>query len=142
MQDTLTASVPAHIRFCRAAGAAGGPTCVASSAAMPWARRGYASWCLLAFDAGVSFSYSPGVLDHVPGCSCCGEPLDGVDLDIRSSLPDAILALPAEQRASAWGNSDFQRIEGVGGFLRCLMPVHLTGGASVTYSVWLKLDDE
>ncbi|WP_307871076.1 DUF2199 domain-containing protein [Micromonospora sp. C51] len=82
------------------------------------------------------------MFDHVPGCSCCGEPLDGVDLDIRSSLPDAILALPAEQRASAWGNSDFQRIEGVGGFLRCLMPVHLTGVASVTYSVWLKLDDE
>jgi len=29
----------------------------------------------------------------------------------------------------------------VGGFLRCLMPVRLTGGASVTYSVWLRLDD-
>jgi len=51
-------------------------------------------------------------------------------------------ALPAEQRASAWGNSDFQRLEGVGGFLRCLMPVRLTGGGSVTYSVWLKLDDD
>ncbi|WP_080684759.1 DUF2199 domain-containing protein [Salinispora arenicola] len=78
----------------------------------------------------------------MPGCSCCGEPLDGVDLDFRSLLPDAIQALPAEQRTSAWGNSDFQRIEGVGGFLLCLMPVHVTGSASVTYSVWLKLDDE
>jgi hypothetical protein len=77
----------------------------------------------------------------VPGCSCCGAPLDGVDLDVRSALPDAILALSPEQRASAWGNSDFQRVEGVGGFLRCLMPVRLTGGGSVTYSVWLRLDD-
>lgn len=82
------------------------------------------------------------MLDHLPGCSCCGAPLDGVDLDIRSALPDAILALSPERRASAWGNSDFQRVEGVGGFLRCLMPVRLTGGGSVTYSVWLRLDDE
>lgn len=80
--------------------------------------------------------------DHLPGCSCCGAPLDAVDLDIRSELPDAIRALPAEERAKAWGNSDFQRIPGVGGFLRCLMPVRLTGGGSVTYSVWLKLDDD
>lgn len=80
--------------------------------------------------------------DHVPGCSCCGASLDPVDFDIRSALPDAMLALPAERRAAAWGNSEFQRLEGVGGFLRCLMPVRLTGGGSVTYSVWLKLDDE
>lgn len=80
--------------------------------------------------------------DHLPDCSCCGAPLDPVDLDIRSELPDAFLALPPSERATAWGNRDFQRIEGVGGFLRCLMPVHLTGGGSVTYSVWLKLDDD
>jgi hypothetical protein len=82
------------------------------------------------------------MLDHLPGCSCCGAPLDGTDLDIRSTLPDAIQALPPEQRAAAWGNSDLQRLQGVGGFLRCLMPVRLTGGGSVTYSVWLKLDDD
>ncbi|MEV4349680.1 DUF2199 domain-containing protein [Actinoplanes sp. NPDC049596] len=80
--------------------------------------------------------------DHLPGCSCCGGPLDSVDLDIRSALPDAMLALPAEQRAAAWGNSDMQRLADVGGFVRCLMPVRLTGGGSVTYSVWLKVDDD
>ncbi|WP_285548696.1 DUF2199 domain-containing protein [Actinoplanes regularis] len=80
--------------------------------------------------------------DHLPDCSCCGTPLDGVEFDIRSELPDALLTLSPEQRESVWGNKDFQRLEGVGGFLRCLMPVHLTGGASVTYSVWLKLDDD
>lgn len=52
-----------------------------------------------------------------------------------------MLTLPAEQRAAAWGNSDFQRLDGVGGFVRCLMPVRLTGDSSVTYSVWLSLDD-
>jgi len=82
------------------------------------------------------------VTDHVPGCSCCGAPLDPVDLDIRSALPDAILALPPEEREKAWGNGEFQRVPGVGGFLRCLMPVRLTGGGSVTYSVWLELDDD
>ena len=70
------------------------------------------------------------MVDYVPGCSCCGAPLNGVDLDIRSALPDAMLVLPAEQRAAAWGNSDFQRLDGVGGFVRCLMPVRLTGDAA------------
>ncbi|MBU2662492.1 DUF2199 domain-containing protein [Actinoplanes bogorensis] len=69
--------------------------------------------------------------EHPVGCHCCGAPLDGVDLDIRTTLPDAIQALSEEQRAVAWGNSDFQRVEGIGGFLRCLMPVRLTGGGSV-----------
>ncbi|WP_433825829.1 DUF2199 domain-containing protein [Actinoplanes sp. CA-015351] len=80
--------------------------------------------------------------DHLPGCTCCGAPLDRVDLDFRSALPDAFLPLSPQQRASAWGNSDFQRLAGVGGFVRCLMPVHLTDGGSVTYSVWLQLDDD
>ncbi|WP_153040647.1 hypothetical protein [Actinoplanes sp. TFC3] len=31
--------------------------------------------------------------DHLPGCSCCGETLDRVDLAIRSAWPDALLAL-------------------------------------------------
>ncbi|GAA2630213.1 hypothetical protein Adu01nite_41480 [Paractinoplanes durhamensis] len=53
-----------------------------------------------------------------------------------------MLTLTPEQRESAWGNSDFQRLAGIGGFLRCLMPVRLAGGGSVTYSVWLKLDDD
>jgi hypothetical protein len=65
-----------------------------------------------------------------------------VDLDIRSALPDAIRDLPPERRAKAWGNSDLQRLPEVGGFVRCLMPVGLTGGGSVTYSVWLRVDDD
>ena len=82
------------------------------------------------------------MIEHLPGCSCCGAPLDATDLDIRSELPDALADLPPEQRAAAWGNKDFQRLEGVGGFLRCLMPVSLTGGSTVTYSVWVSLDDD
>ncbi|MEU8820771.1 DUF2199 domain-containing protein [Actinoplanes sp. NPDC048796] len=82
------------------------------------------------------------MLDHLAGCSCCGAPLDALDLDVRSGVPDALLDLSAEQQAKVWGNSDLQRLEGVGGFVRCLMPVRLTGGGSVTYSVWLKVDDD
>ncbi|MCO8274404.1 DUF2199 domain-containing protein [Actinoplanes sp. TRM 88003] len=65
-----------------------------------------------------------------------------MDLDVRSELPDAMPGLPAERLAAAWGDRNLQRLEGVGGFVRCLMPVRLTGGGSVTYSVWLKVDDD
>jgi hypothetical protein len=77
--------------------------------------------------------------DHLPGCSCCGAPLDPVDLDIRSALPDPILRLSPEQRPSVWGNRNFQQADNVGAFVRCLMPVTLTGASTVTYSVWLSV---
>jgi hypothetical protein len=75
--------------------------------------------------------------DHLPGCSCCGAPLDPVDLDIRLELPDPILALSPEHRSTVWGDRNFQQADGVGAFIRCLMPVALSGQATVTYSVWL-----
>lgn len=78
----------------------------------------------------------------MPGCSCCGAPLDPVDLDIRSLLPDPIAALPDEERAGAWGDRNLQLLDGVGAFVRCLMPVRLTGGDRVMYSVWLSVRPE
>ena len=77
--------------------------------------------------------------DHLPGCSCCGVPLDPVDLDIRCELPDPVLKLSPERQSAVWGNRNFQQADGVGAFVRCLMPVALTGQASVTYSVWLSV---
>ncbi len=53
-----------------------------------------------------------------------------------------MLPLTPEQRAASWGNRSLQRLEGVGAFVRCLMPVSLSGGGSVTYSVWLRVDDD
>ena len=60
--------------------------------------------------------------DHIPGCSCCGETLDPVDLAIRSAWPDALLALTPEQREATWGHDDLRRAEGIGGFVRCHVP--------------------
>ncbi len=62
-----------------------------------------------------------------------------MELDIRSVLPEPLLALPAEQRAAAWGDRNLQRLDGVGAFVRCLMPVQLSDGGKVTYSVWLRV---
>ena len=32
------------------------------------------------------------------------------------------------------------QIPGIGAFVRCLLPVHLTGGFTVTFGVWLAVD--
>lgn len=77
--------------------------------------------------------------DHPPGCSCCGSPLDPIDLNIRSALPDPILRLSPQQSATAWGDRNFQQADGVGAFIRCLMPVRLVGQGTVTYSVGLSV---
>ncbi|WP_436530944.1 DUF2199 domain-containing protein [Actinoplanes sp. HUAS TT8] len=80
--------------------------------------------------------------DHQPGCDCCRAALDPADFDIRSTDPDPILALSDEERAAVQGGRSLRLAEGVGAFVRCLMPVRLTGGSRVTYSVWLEIDPE
>jgi hypothetical protein len=82
------------------------------------------------------------VVGHLPGCSRCGAGVEPVDLDILTALPDPVRDLPADRRAAASGNRDFQMLDGVGAFIRCLMPVRLSGGGQLTYSVWLSVDDD
>ena len=87
-------------------------------------------------------SYGSRVSDHLPGCSCCDGALDPVEFAIRSTWPDALMALPPEEREATWGNGNLRRAEGLGAFVRCLMPVHLTGGDTVDFSAWLEVDDD
>ncbi|GAA3350599.1 hypothetical protein GCM10020358_77160 [Amorphoplanes nipponensis] len=77
--------------------------------------------------------------DHLPDCPCCGGALSPVDFAVRSTWPDPMLALSAEDREAAWGNEHLKAAEGVGAFVRCLMPVRLTGGSTLEYSVWLRV---
>jgi hypothetical protein len=68
-------------------------------------------------------------------CPTCGRPLDEHDRHIRFTLPDPVLEVPDSERT--WQAPDMMQVDGVGSFLRALLPVRLTGGYRVTFGVWL-----
>lgn len=79
-----------------------------------------------------------------PSCSLCGRPLDEHERDIRFTLPDPVLHAPEqESTAGAWlshedaSTSVMMQVPGIGAFVRCLLPVELTGGYTVTFGVWV-----
>ena len=53
-----------------------------------------------------------------------------------------MLALSPAEREATWGNEHLRAAGGIGAFVRCLMPVHLTGGSTLEYSVWLRVPAE
>ncbi|MEO3854572.1 DUF2199 domain-containing protein [Acrocarpospora sp. B8E8] len=71
-------------------------------------------------------------------CAECGEPRDRHDRHVRFRLPDPVLGLDeAEREALTWSTDNMMQVQGYGAFIRCLLPVSLTGGYSVTFAVWL-----
>ncbi|WP_148308191.1 DUF2199 domain-containing protein [Actinoplanes friuliensis] len=80
--------------------------------------------------------------DHLPDCPCCGGALSPVDLAVRSAWPDPLLALSERKREATWGNEHLRHANGIGSFVRCLMPVRLSGGGSIEYSVWLQVSKD
>src|SRR5688500_16881938 len=73
-------------------------------------------------------------------CAHCGRALDDHNRDLRFGLPDPVLAIPeAERESRTWGNDVMMAVEGVGGFVRALLPVRLTGGYSIRYGLWLSV---
>ncbi|GGZ97484.1 DUF2199 domain-containing protein [Streptomyces echinoruber] len=75
-------------------------------------------------------------------CSCCGEPLaDEQRIDVRFGLPDAALTAPEEARHTL-GPSALLRVEGIGSFIRCLLPLALTGGIELVLGVWVETDED
>jgi hypothetical protein len=74
-------------------------------------------------------------------CPSCGRPLDEHDRHIRFGVPEPVLSIPEEERAAlTWGNDVLMRVEGIGGFVRILVPVKLSGGYTVTYGAWLSVE--
>jgi hypothetical protein len=62
---------------------------------------------------------------------------------VRFRLPDPVLALPEHERAArTWETEAMMQVEGVGAFVRTLLPVRLTGGHQVTFGVWLGVRPE
>ena len=76
-------------------------------------------------------------------CNSCGRPLDDHNRHIRFGLPEPLLSIPeAERAALTWGNDVLMQVRGVGGFVRILIPVKLSGGYTVTYGAWLSVASE
>lgn len=79
-------------------------------------------------------------------CPECGRPLDAHDREIRFRLPEPVLRLPRQERTpGTWMSEDdpnravMMQVPEVGPFVRCLVPVQLTGGYAVTFGVWLSV---
>lgn len=77
-------------------------------------------------------------------CPTCGPPLDEHDRHVRFRLPDPVLAVVGwEGLPDTWlsdpdpGKAVMMHVPDLGGFVRCLLPVQLTGGYEVTFGLWL-----
>ena len=80
-------------------------------------------------------------------CEKCGRPVEEHDRHVRFRLPDPVLTLPdREATPGAWlsepdpARAVMMQVPGLGAFVRCLLPVHLTGGYTLTLGVWLGVD--
>ena len=73
-------------------------------------------------------------------CPTCRRPLDEHNRHVRFRLPDPVLAVPAvEREARTWQTDVMMQVEGVGAFVRALLPVQLTGGYTLTFGLWLRV---
>jgi hypothetical protein len=72
-------------------------------------------------------------------CPTCDRRLDEHNRHIRFGVPEPVLSIPEEERAAlTWGHDVLMQVEGIGGFVRILVPVKLTGGYRVTYGAWFQ----
>lgn len=77
-------------------------------------------------------------------CPTCGRQLEEHNKHVRFRLPDPVLSTDGWERLDGtWvSESDpnsavMMQVPNLGGFVRCLLPVRLTGGHTVTFGVWL-----
>jgi hypothetical protein len=71
-------------------------------------------------------------------CAHCGRPTEEHNRHLRFVLPEPVLVVPVEDRAArTWGNDVLMMVRDVGAFVRVLVPVHLSGGYTVTFGTWL-----
>jgi hypothetical protein len=77
-------------------------------------------------------------------CAMCGRPTDSHTRNIRFTLPDPVAVTELRDQApGTWMShldattSVMMQVDGIGAFVRALLPVQLEDGGSVTFGVWL-----
>jgi hypothetical protein len=60
-------------------------------------------------------------------------------MDIRAMLPDEAIGVPEEARHEV--NPGLLRVDGLGSFARCLLPVQLSGDLELVFGAWMKIGD-
>gem|GEM_PF-5983322 len=56
-------------------------------------------------------------------CPTCGRPLDEHNRHLRFGVPEPVLSVPKEERAArTWGNDVLMQVQGIGSFVRILIP--------------------
>jgi hypothetical protein len=82
-------------------------------------------------------------------CPTCGRPLDAHNRQVRFRLPDPVLRTDDQERAAGIWMTDadpnlavMMQVPSVGCFVRCLLPVSLSGGYAVTFGVWLAVQPD
>ena len=82
-------------------------------------------------------------------CAECGREQSEHDRHVRFMLPDPVAAREIDIGSSGfWMSHDtpresvFMAVDGLGSFLRSLLPVRLTGGYVVTFGVWIGVPHE
>jgi hypothetical protein len=71
-------------------------------------------------------------------CGCCGAEIASANrIDYRLNRPEPLIGVPAEQLGAPTGGL----LVGPDGasYLRCLLPVRLTGGTELVYGAWMRI---
>lgn len=71
-------------------------------------------------------------------CGCCGADITTTGrIDYRLNRPEQLIGVPAEQLGAPTGGL----LVGPGGdsYLRCLLPVRLTGGTELVFGAWMQI---
>ncbi len=82
-------------------------------------------------------------------CPTCGRSIDEHNRHVRFRLPDPVLSAADQERTlGTWMSDDdpaaavMMQVPGIGAFVRCVLPVRLTGGYTVTFGTWLAVRPE
>jgi hypothetical protein len=88
---------------------------------------------------------STDTTDHAL-CPTCGRPTSEHNRHVRFQLPDPVLELAERERTpGTWmshadaNTSVMMQVPGVGPFCRCLLPIHLDGGYTLHFGVWVAI---
>ncbi|MBV9870675.1 MAG: DUF2199 domain-containing protein [Frankiaceae bacterium] len=80
-------------------------------------------------------------------CPECGRPIDAHNRHIRLTYPDPIAMTEDRENADGFWMSHadaktsvMMQAQGIGAFMRARLPVHLFGGYTVTYDLWLSIE--